>query len=168
VAVGPNGIVHVVWAERIAGSTSNYELRYTRRLPGDTQFQEPQIISPESSDNMISYHYSTLRLDEAGDPYILWELYPDSFHQRSDGLGIIYSEDKGSSFKNAEFIDSTRRNLGFNGSLQGQLFEKFDVEKKGDLAVVNSRFDPGDSSSIRLYRGRTPDGNAYLDSSGGN
>jgi hypothetical protein len=114
---------------------------------------------------MISYHYPSLRLDEAGNPYILWELYPDSFHQRSDGLGIIYSDDKGSSFNHPEFIDSTRRDLGFNGSLQGQLFEKFDVENDGDLAVVNSRFDPGNSSSIRLYRGRTPDGNAHLDSS---
>jgi hypothetical protein len=49
-------------------------------------------------------------------------------------------------------IDDPR--LGFNGSLQGLLMRKLAVNSKGEIAVVNSRYNPGEASRVRLFRGR--------------
>jgi hypothetical protein len=49
---------------------------------------------------------------------------------------------------------TTEADLGFNGSLQGDLMSKLAVSEAGGVAVVNSSFAPNEASRIRLVRGR--------------
>lgn len=154
IAVSETGTVHVAWSESSGGREGVYQLRYTRKPRGDTQFEEPRKLSPDSSETYGSYNFPSLRLDAEGNPYVLWELYPEANRNVSYGLGFIRSSNRGRSFGTLGVVPGTvGRSGGYNGSLQGKLSEKFDVEGDGDLAVVNSTFNPGRFSYIRLYRG---------------
>lgn len=88
--------------------------------------------------------------------FVLWERYPPGTrHPR--GLEFAYSTDGGQSFSPPALVPGTAASgLGSNGGRQGLLMEKLAVGEAGDVAVVNSRFDRGEASLVRLIRGRLP------------
>lgn len=64
------------------------------------------------------------------------------------------STDGGEHFVAPEIVPhSGASDPGFNGSLQGMLMRKLAVSDAGDIAVVNSTFQPGERSLVRLIRG---------------
>jgi hypothetical protein len=153
VAVDEEGTVHVVYSEGPSGREGPYELRYTRNQPGDAGFEDPKTLDASVTSNYASFDYPSLSLDEQGDPFILWELYPEVGRRRSKALGLIFSEDGGKTFGAPYVVPGTvKSSKGFNGSLQGKLMEKLDAGDDGQIAVVNSKMMPPDSSRIRLYR----------------
>lgn len=95
------------------------------------------------------------RLQKNFSLYILWELFPEKGFSRSLGLGISFSTDLGETFAQEVKVPGTYDpHLGFNGSLQGLFMNKLAVNSHGMLAVVNSTFQEGEASRIRLIRGR--------------
>ena len=88
--------------------------------------------------------------------FVLWERFPAN---RPNGLGFTYSRDGGQTFAAPSIIPgSLDRDQGFNGSLQGLLMQKLAANSRGEIAVVNSTFHPGQGSRIWLIRGQAQDG----------
>ena len=61
------------------------------------------------------------------------------------------SNDGGDTFTAPALVDGTAAH-GVNGSQQGLLMDKLDMLPDGSFALVNSKFDRGDGSLIRLWR----------------
>jgi len=71
------------------------------------------------------------------------------------GLAHTTSADGGNSFSTPAPVPGTAGpNLGFSGGLQGLLMRKLAANPRGELAVVNSTFNPGERSRVRLISGR--------------
>jgi hypothetical protein len=69
-------------------------------------------------------------------------------------MSLVYSGDAGDSFTSPVVIPGTSGPaLGVNGSRQGKLARKLDVDASGSIAVANSHFRYGEDSSVRLIRG---------------
>lgn len=152
-AVDDDGTRHVVYAESPEGPGGPYHVRYVRARGKDEEFGEPRVLKASSTDGVESYHYPSLNLDEAGNPYVVWELFPAEESRRSRGLGLIASEDGGRTFGAPEVVPGTLEGgSGFNGGLQGKLTNKIDVAD-GRVAVAHSTFDPGEGSRVLLYLG---------------
>jgi hypothetical protein len=97
--------------------------------------------------------FPSLRIAPTGALYVLWELFPAA-RARSTALGVITSSNEGRTFSRPTVVPGSANPVhGFNGSQQGLLMEKLDVNARGALAVVNSTFQPGTTSHIWLYRG---------------
>ncbi len=152
IAADKNGAVHLVYSESPRGLWSSYHIMYARSNDGQT-FNEPFQISSDHSGQIQSSAYSSLKLDENGRIYVLWELFPE-LGRRPHGLGITVSDDGGETFYSPEVVSgSVDSGLGFNGSQQGLLMNKLDVNRHGNIAVVNSTFNRDVSSHIWLFRG---------------
>lgn len=152
-AVDGSGSLHVAYAESPDGPDNSYHIRYARAKGESAAFEPPRVLKASSTEGVESYHYPSLDLDEAGDPYLVWELFPNEQVPRSRGLGLIASEEGEGSFGPPEAVLGTlSEKLGFNGGLQGKLTDKLDVED-GRVAVVHSTFNPGEESRVLLYVG---------------
>ncbi|HET9328432.1 MAG TPA: sialidase family protein [Candidatus Eisenbacteria bacterium] len=150
VALDRGGIVHLVFAESSDGPGGRDHIRYARSSAGGRTFEAARRISDPRSE---SASYPALSLDERGNPYVTWELFPDR-GGRSRGLGFTLSRDGGKSFSAPTVIPGTDHpGLGFNGSRQGLLMRKLAVGGNGSIAVVNSTFSEGRRSRILLFRG---------------
>ncbi|MDN3519923.1 sialidase family protein [Halomonas ramblicola] len=150
-AVGGDGIVHLVYAESPDGPWQQAHIRYTRARAGE-RFRAPEDISSAHAERFASVGFPSLAVSGA-DLYVLWELFPRPGH-RSRGLGMTHSTDSGEHFAAPEIVPhSGESDPGFNGSLQGMLMRKLAVNDAGDIAVVNSTFQPGETSLVRLIRG---------------
>ena len=77
---------------------------------------------------------------------------------RPKGLGFTYSSDAGQTFARPSIIPgSFDPEHSFNGSLQGLLMQKLAANNRGDIAVVNSTFTPGQRSRLWLILGHARD-----------
>jgi hypothetical protein len=148
------GAVHLVFGESPQGPLEKYHVLYTRGDGGGSGFEEPREISSPHFKEFDSVNFPHLDLDESGNLYVLWELFPKRIAQ-PQGLGFTFSQDTGSTFAPPEVVPGTLDpELGFSGSQQGLYMKKLAVNGKGDVAIVNSTFRPNRSSHIWLIRGR--------------
>jgi hypothetical protein len=83
---------------------------------------------------------------------VLWERYEVS-NRHPDGLNITYSASNGTEFTDSFVLPEAGQTEGINGSLQGLLMQKLAVNRRGDIAVVNSRINPDNNSKIQLFVG---------------
>jgi len=150
-AVDDNGIVHLVYAESPDGPWQRAHIRYTLARAGEP-FRAPEDISTAHTEQFASVGFPSLAIS-GDDLYVLWELFPGLGH-RSRGLGMTRLTDDGDRFAAAEIVPhSGQSDPGFNGSRQGMLMRKLAVNDAGDIAVVNSTFQQGERSFVRLIRG---------------
>lgn len=153
ILVDDNGTLHLVYAESPAGPFNRYQIRYSRSDDGGNSFEGSREIAQALSDDFDSMNFPSIAADANNNIYILWELYPDR-QNRPLGLGFIYSEDGGETFKSPSVIPGTDDPaLGFNGSLQGLLMRKLAVNDTGEIAVVNNTFRQNQGSHVWLFRG---------------
>ena len=157
IAVDIRGTIHIVYAQSPTGPLQHYQIHYTRKMPGDSTFQKPVGISGAQTDRFKSMGFPYLALDAEDQLYVLWELFPDakSFPR---GLGFTFSGNRGESFGPATVVPGLDPELGFNGSQQGLFMKKLAVNSSGEMAIVNSTFNPHHSSHIWLIRGRSDRG----------
>ena len=151
IAVGPEGALHLVYAEGTDGPFGPHHVRYARLDTGDVAASAARPVSAPGAPG--GAHYPGLASAGEGRLVVTWEHYPEG-EARPYGLGYSVSTDGGDSFSPPRLIPATEdRSLGLNGSLQGLLMDKVDAGPAGAVAVVNSRFAPGRRSMVRLIRG---------------
>lgn len=153
VVVGEDGAVHLVYAESPSGMFGQYHVRYARLAPDGTATQASRRIDGADAGDLQSAHFPALAV--RGDSvYVIWERFPAG-ERRSRGLGFTLSTDGAQTFASPSIVPGTDDpTLGSNGGLQGLLMQKIAVNDTGDIAVVNSRFDPDVASRVRVIRGR--------------
>ena len=151
-ATGTGGVIHLVHAESPDGPWETAHLRYTRARGGG-EFAAPVELTSGQDAGVDSLGFPALAV--AGETvHVLWERFPTLGH-RSRGLGMMQSTDAGAAFTDAATVPgSGASSPGFNGSLQGLLMRKLDVNDAGEIAIVNSNFRQGEESRIVLLRGR--------------
>lgn len=152
-AAGPDGVLHLVYAQSDGGPFARFRIHYARSTDGGRTFEPPRAVSiplPASAD---SAHYPHLAVDAAGRVVVAYELYPD--HRREPlGLGISMSVDGGRSFSEPEEVPHSADPAGgTNGSHQGRLMEKLAVNDDGGVAIANSSMVQGRQSRVWLIRG---------------
>ena len=153
-AVDSEGAVHLAYAQGSGGPFGRHEIQYARLDEGGSPTTEPQRFSAGPASSSGGAGFPSLGLDARGHVLVLWERYPRE-DARPLGLGFALSTDQGRSFSTPGIVPGTADPaLGFNGSLQGLLMQKVAVSPAGAVAVVNSRFDPGERSLVRLIRGQ--------------
>ena len=153
IAVDSRGIIYLIYAEGPAGPLQRYHIRYARSKEGGGTFREPEKISGVHSETFESVGFPYLDLDGRGNLYVLWELFPDKKF-RPRGLGFTFSGDGGRTFASPVVLPGGINPDSFNGSQQGLFMKKLAVNKGGDIAIVNSTFNPKGSSRIWLIRGQ--------------
>lgn len=154
VAADGKGTLHLVYAESPTGPWQRYRILYTRSRDKGRTFEKPREVSSPAIRGFQSAGFPALSLDGKGNPYLLWELFPDH-RGRSQGLGFSYSTDGGRTFARPALVPgSADPALGFNGSRQGLLMRKLAVNDAGTIAVVNSTFNSGKASRIWLFPGQ--------------
>jgi hypothetical protein len=155
-AVDRRGTLHLAHAETGGGPFDRAHVRYLRSRDRGQTFEPGRAISQPLPREAVSAGFPSLGVDERGDVYVLWELYP-ALRQPPRGLGITSSRDGGETFTPPELVAGSRDpGGGANGSHQGPLMRKLAV-RGGQLAVVNSALEPGRGSRVWLVRG-TPSG----------
>jgi hypothetical protein len=162
IAVDQAGTVHLVYAESPQGPLGYYHITYCRMRPGEQHFAPPVTIARPHAPGFASLSFPALALGSKDQLFVLWESFPgpavgERFQgpaPRSQGLGWTVSRDGGQTFAEPSLIPgSLDPDQSFNGSLQGLLMQKLAANSRGDLAVVNSIFTPGQHSRIWLIRG---------------
>jgi hypothetical protein len=158
IAVDHAGTVHLVYAESPKGPLEPYHIEYLRLRKGEERFAPPVTIASPQSKRFESVSFPALAIGGNDRLFVLWEIFPAP-SQRSQGLGFTYSSDGGQTFAAPSIIpDSLDPEQGFNGSLQGLLMQKLAANRRGDIAVVNSTFKPGQRSRIWLSLGQAQEG----------
>ena len=154
VAADTAGTLHLVFGESPLGPFERYHVRYMRSNDGGQNFHSLRTIPNPLPHRFKSGSFPSLALVPDGRLYMLWELFPDA-RTRSTGLGFTLSTDSGETFAASTLIPgSADPALGHNGSRQGLLMRKLEVNTSGDPAIVNSTFRNGQSSHIWLWLGR--------------
>ncbi len=147
------GVLHLVYAESTRGMFRSYDVFYTHRATNAESFAAPKAITGHHSAEFYSAHFPEIDVDGENRLYVLWELAPDR-RLRSRGLGLTYSTDGDASFAQPIVVPGTGEDqTGQNGSQQGLLMRKLGVNPSGQIAIVNSTFEPSVSSHIWLFRG---------------
>jgi len=150
-AVGSDGMLFLAYAESGDGSLADTAVLLARRGLDDGAFRGPQTVADPSTG---AAHFPALALTADDRACILWERFPDP-EERSVGLGFSCLAGHAQALAPSTIIPGTDEpGLGFNGSQQGLLMQKLALNAQDDVAVVNSRFLAGDSSRVRLFRGR--------------
>lgn len=153
-AVAPDGVLHLVYAESNGGPFARYQIRYTRSMNGGNTFETPRDISRPLPKSIESAGFPSLSIDAAGRLYVVYELFPDH-RQPPRGLGIAVSPDGGRHFTPPAIVpDSSDPGGGTNGSHQGLLMTKLAVSGAGTVVIVNSSLKQGERSRIWLIRGQ--------------
>jgi hypothetical protein len=148
-AVDPQGVLHLAYAEEDAGASQVY---YARSKDKDGTFEAPRCLSCKQERQAASFPSLSLGTDRQ--VYVLWQHHP-SVTEASRGLALSLSDDGGHHFTSPALVPSTADPaLGINGSRQGRLMRLVASNARGILAVVNSSFREGENSRIRLIVGR--------------
>ena len=157
IAVDHAGTVHLVYAESPKGPLAPYHIEYLRMRKGQERFAPPVPILSPPSQRFESVSFPALAVGGNDHLFVLWELFPRA-SSRSKGLGFAYSSNSGQTFAEPSIMPgSLDPEQGFNGSLQGLLMQKLAANNRGDIAVVNSTFKPGQRSQIWLILGHVRD-----------
>jgi hypothetical protein len=154
VAVGPDGAVHLVYAESDGGPFGRYHIRYTQSAGRGRDFAPPRALTAPAPGSSASASFPGLGVDAEGGVYVLSELFYDD-RRRARGLAFTFSSDGGRTFAAPlEVPDSADPDGGSNGSRQGLLMRKLAVNRAGAAAVVNSSLEDGVRSRVWLLPGR--------------
>lgn len=150
IAFDGEGVLHLAHGESADGMFGRYHVRHLRLDRAGEPLGAPRVLSATKRGTRAA-HFPSLAVD--GDAvYVVWEHYP-SHRERPRGLGFALSTDRGQTFAPPSPVPGMGEGLpGHNGSLQGLLARKLDVDGDGSVAIVNSTFDPGKTSRIRLVR----------------
>jgi hypothetical protein len=150
-AVDPDGAVHLAFGDRPRGPRGPSKILYARSTDGGERFEDPrELTDPEE----VGAAFPHLAVASAGRIHLLWERFPQP-DRHPQGLAHTTSADGGDSFSTPSPVPGTSGpDLGFSGSLQGLLMRKLAASPRGELAVVNSTFNPGERSRVRLIPGR--------------
>jgi len=152
-AAGPDGALHLVYAQSDGGPFARFQVHYTRSMDGGRTFEPSRAVSAPLPDSADSARYPYLGVDAAGRVAVVYELYPD-YRREPRGLGISVSADGGHAFSEPEAVPhSADPEGGTNGSHQGWLMEKLDVTDDGSVAIANSSMAQGRQSRVWLIRG---------------
>lgn len=153
IGVDRRGFIHIVYDESSAGPFGTSHVWYARSLDGGRTFGEAHKIS-DSRENAAA-SFPALALDARGNAYVAWEHHPGA-REHAHGLAFTVSWDSGKTFSPPSVVPGTvERALGINGSRQGKLMRKLAVNEAGAIAIVNSYFQEGERSRVRLILGRT-------------
>lgn len=153
-AVTPDGVLHLAYAESAAGPFDRHVVRYTRSVDGGRSFEPERAVSQPLPAGIVSAGFPSLAVAAPATIVMTWELFPD-VRGRPRGLGIAVSVDGGKRFSPAAVVPHSRDpGAGDNGSRQGLLMRKLAVGANGEVAVVNSAFRRGVESRVWLMRGR--------------
>jgi len=156
IAFDNDGRLHLAFAHSPEGRFERYSVVYARRGAAGSFPSKPTRIAGPGDGDIESANFPALRVDGEGRAHLVWERYPDH-DERPMGLGYARVP-RGESPTAPTVVPGTEEpELGINGSLQGLLMQKLDVDRSGRIAVVNSRFDRGEASRIRLHLGRPED-----------
>ena len=157
-ALDGDGTVHLAYAGSLRRPGGPYHIRYTRRPPGSDEFKRPRPIAAPS-DDIASVAFPHLVIDGDNGVCLAWEQFRDA-RGRSRGLGCTMSTDGGETFASAITVPGTDDEaLGFSGSQQGLLIRKLAVSDAGVIALVNSTFKQGETTShVWLVRGQADHG----------
>ena len=151
--IDSEGGMHLSFAEAEEGRFGRYVVLYAYSEEG-REFTSPRVLSGEMEGEEGGVHYPSLALDGQDRLYLVWKHFPEQEEQRSQGLVLTISEDGGASFSQPMLIaESVDPELGMGGGLQGLFMDKLAVNSEGQLALVQSFFDEGRESRIRLIRG---------------
>jgi len=154
IAVDGEGTIHLVYGESPTGPFKSYHIRYTRSKDGARTFEEPREVSGPHAKQFESVGFPALSLDGENNIYMIWDLFPRR-GKYPRGLGFTYSSDGGRTFASPSVIPgSADPALGINGSQQGLLMRKLDVNRAAVVAVVSSTFKKKGASRIWLFRGQ--------------
>jgi hypothetical protein len=151
---GTANTLHLVYGEGPAERTGTDHVRYTRSTNGGRTFQPPDVLSASGSAPHERAGYPGL--DVNGDTVVVtWEGFDRGrFRTQPVRLMIAVSRDGGTSFSTPALVPGTNApETGFNGSQQGLLMGKVDLNRRNDLVVVNSSFIPNRRSTIQLIPG---------------
>lgn len=151
IAVGPNGILHLAYGESAGGPIDAYRVRYTRSADGARTFEPAREISDPLPVGVEGAGFPALSLDANGNVYVLWELFPDP-RGYPRGLGVGVSLDAGRTYRSMVVPHSLDPAGGTNGSHQGLLMKKLDVNDAGAVAIVNSSLELDERSRVWLIR----------------
>lgn len=150
-AVGPEGTVHLVYADSPEGPLRQYRILYSRSENG-ARFSDPQELPAVPQEHYVSANFPHIGINGDGRTLVVWELFEDP-RRRPRALGYAVSD--GGGFGEARLVPgSGEPNQGVNGSTQGLLMDKLAVNRAGALALVNSRFRAGQDSHVWLYLGQ--------------
>lgn len=152
-AITPDGVLHLVYAQSKDGPFDEYQIRYTYSNDGARSFATPRDISKPLPAGTESAGFPMLRTDAAGRLYVTFELFPDA-QKRPRGIGMVISPDGGKTFTPVAVVPGSSDVAGgTNGSHQGLLMSKLAVNRYGAVAIVNSSLLPGRKSRVWLMRG---------------
>lgn len=155
-AVHADGSVHLAWMASPEGVLRDYEISYTRRASESTNFPDPATISAPLPEGFDSAGFPQLELDGDGNPYALFDLFRNR-SRRGTGLALTWSDDGGKTFTEPRIIPRGSDDpSAVNGSLQGLLMDKLAISPEGNVIVVNSTFEEGESSHVWLLRTSRP------------
>lgn len=144
--------LHLVFGESSTGPFQRYDVVYTRSTDGGESFSKPLKIS--TTTDREAANFPSLAIDSEQRIFVVWERFPD-FEQRPVGMELVFSDDRGQSFSQSSEIRGTLdRREGINGGLQGLLMKKI-ATHDGTIAIVHSRFRPGEASMVDLIVGQT-------------
>jgi hypothetical protein len=152
--VDGDGTLHVAYAEASRESPGRYAIHYTRRPTGQEAFETPLAVCLGDTSGVDHVGFPSLAVDGDGNLYVVWERFATG-RNWPFGLGFAYLRDGRRTVGLHAVVPGTADGaLGANGGLQGLLMRKLAVGVDGSIAVVNSSFDEGEVSRIRLIRGR--------------
>jgi hypothetical protein len=138
-AFGAPALLHLVYAE-------DGRIHYTASADGARTFQPARRISRPGAG------FPALGVDGKTGVYVLHEVFAGR-QQRPRGLAITVSRDGGRIFSSPEAVPGSAAPGGApNGSFQGLLMQKLAVNRRGELAVVNSSLKDGERSRVWLIR----------------
>lgn len=153
ITAGPDGTLHLTYAQSDGGPFANYRIRYTRSADGGRSFGPARVVSHPLPAASQSARFPSLAVDRAERVYISYELYPDP-RGKPRGLGLSVSQDGGESFSVPIAVPgSASPDGGVNGSQQGKLMSKLAVGHDGHIAIVNSSLLQDKQSRVWLMRG---------------
>jgi hypothetical protein len=162
-AVDPDGVVHLVYAESAGGPFDRYHIRYTRSTDGARTFEAPRDISKPLPKSVAGAAFPSLAVDARGNLYVMWESY-HHHRERPRGLGLVVSHDGGRNFSAPAVVPGSMDPAGgSNGSRQGLLMKKLAVNSSGAVAIVNSSLKDGERSRVWLIRAKTLGSDARID-----
>lgn len=150
-AVSPDGMLHLVYAQSRGGPFDKYHIRYTRSADG-RKFDAPRDISAPLPKGVDSAAFPSFATDAGGRLFVVYELFPD-YRGRPRGLGMTISADGGKSFATPAVVPHSGDPGGGNGSHQGLLMAKLAVNRNGGIAIVNSSLAQDKHSRVWLIRG---------------
>lgn len=153
VVIDSAGTLHLVHGESVGGPFDRYDILYTRSRDGGQTFETPRRISQPGPRGTVSAAFPALSLDAKDNVYVLWELYRNH-RELPRGQAFVVSVDSGNTYSAPVVVPrSIDPHGGYNGSQQGLLMRKLAVNGAGEIAIVNSSFNPRLKSRVWLTRG---------------